>query len=153
MATSVQLPLNSKRLTTNYLRRLATEVGVPTTASGDELWQMIDGKLSENGHDAPNVQVVLPSTDPSCEFSLEDEEGRFLTVPAAVPERDGSNSSGDSEEEREQDDTHSGHELDDLRVENQSLKDELTNLQQKLEEKTRFRDLWRTNCQLMPRRI
>ena len=108
---------------------------------------MIDSKLSENGHDVPKVQVVLLSTDPSCEFSLEDEEGRFLTVPAAVPEREGSNSPGDSEEEREQDDTHSGYELDDLRVENQSLKDELTNLQQKL--KTRFRDLWRTNCQFL----
>ena len=34
---------------------------------------MIDGKLTEEGKDAPNIQVVLPSVDPNCEFSLEDE--------------------------------------------------------------------------------
>ena len=59
LATSIQLPFNSKRLTANYLRRLTTEVGVPTSTSVTELRQMIDGKLSEDGRDMLNVQVVL----------------------------------------------------------------------------------------------
>ena len=57
--------------------------GVDTS---NKLHQMIDGKLSESGKDVLNVQVVLLGTDPSCEFALEDEEGKFLTVPSAVPE-------------------------------------------------------------------
>ena len=33
-----------------------------------------------------NVQVVLNGSDPTSEFYLKDEEGRFLTVPAADDE-------------------------------------------------------------------
>ena len=37
----IRLPLNSKRLTANHLRRLAAGLEVPTGASADELRQMI----------------------------------------------------------------------------------------------------------------
>ena len=39
------LPLNSKRLKTVQLQRLARALSIPTSASGDELRQLIDGKL------------------------------------------------------------------------------------------------------------
>ena len=47
--------------------------------------------------------VVPLSTNPDCEFSLEDENGKFLTVPTTVPEREGSESPVDSEEEQVED--------------------------------------------------
>ena len=60
-AASIRLPLNSKRLTTNHFRCLASELEVPTTASPDEIRQMIDGKLTEAGREVLNVQVILVS--------------------------------------------------------------------------------------------
>ena len=39
------LPLNSKRLKTVQLQRLARALSIPTSASGDELHQLIDGKV------------------------------------------------------------------------------------------------------------
>ena len=79
-APSMRMPLNSKRLKAGHLRRLAAALGVPTAASADELRQMIDGKLTEEGKEVRNVQVVLGGADPTSEFALEDEEGRFLIV-------------------------------------------------------------------------
>ena len=139
---SMRMPLNSKRLKAGHLRRLAAALGVPTAASADELRQMIDGKLTEEGKEVRNVQVVLGGADPTSEFALEDEEGRFLIVPATEEEnrRDG----------EEQDANILKRELDTLAEENQSLKAEVSGLKDKLhEEKARIRDLWRTNCQCM----
>ena len=47
---------------------------------------MIDGKLTEAGREVLNVQIILISAQPTSEFSLEDEDGKFLTVPTAEPE-------------------------------------------------------------------
>ena len=48
-ALPARLPLNLKRLKSGRQRRLAKELGVSTAASVDELRQMIDGKLTEEG--------------------------------------------------------------------------------------------------------
>ena len=53
------LPLNSKRLTAAHVQQLARTLGLPTTASPDDIRQMIDGKLAEIGRETPNVQVVV----------------------------------------------------------------------------------------------
>ena len=79
----VRLPLNSRRLKTDHLRRLAAALDMAVTASGDELHQMIDGKLTGDGRETQNIQVVLTG-GPSFEFFLEDADGRFLTVQATV---------------------------------------------------------------------
>ena len=100
LVTSLGLCLNCKRLTVSYLRHLASELEVPTSATTDELPKMINGKLSEAGKDVFNMQVVLFGTDPSREFSLKDERGKFLTVPAAEPEHQDRNTPPDSEEEQ-----------------------------------------------------
>ena len=52
------LPLNSRRLTTVQLKKIAEGLGLPTTGSADEIRQLIEGKLEE-GHDVHNVQVVM----------------------------------------------------------------------------------------------
>ena len=73
----MRLPLNSRRLKAEQLRRLAAVLDVPTTASADELRQMIDGKLMGEGKVTQNIQVVFEGTDLTSKFSLEDEEGSF----------------------------------------------------------------------------
>ncbi len=82
----LRVPLNSKRLTAGHLRRLAEALQLPTTTSADELCQMIDGKLIEEGKDPHNVQVVLEGVEPKSEFSLEDADGRFLDVSVETEE-------------------------------------------------------------------
>lgn len=52
------LPLNSRRLTSVQLRKIAEGLELPTAGSTDEIRQLIEGKLEE-GHDVHNVQVVV----------------------------------------------------------------------------------------------
>ena len=74
------LPLNSRRLTTYQLKKIAEGLGLPTTGSADETRQLIEGKLEE-GHDVHNVQVVVQeATTVNVTLSLMDEEGVFLNV-------------------------------------------------------------------------
>ena len=146
----IRLPLNSKRLTVNHLRQLASEVSVPTGVSSDELRQMIDGKLTEEGRDTPNVQVVLLNAELGSEFFLEDEEGKFLTVAAAELENQEDGDPTESEGEQLADDSDQGEELNTLKRENQALQNQVSDLERRLkDEKTRFRELWRTNCRCL----
>ena len=50
--------LNSRRLMTQRLRQLAGGLGVPSSASPEDLRAMIEGKLSEAGRDPLPTQVV-----------------------------------------------------------------------------------------------
>ena len=141
---AMRLPLNSRRLTASHLRRLAAELEVPTGASTNEIRQMIDGKLTEAGRDVMNVQEVLVSAQPSCEFHLEDADGKFLTVPEAQPGDDNDHTPSEHPETGEGDTKEA---LEVLKGENQALLDRLES--QLEDEKVRFRELWRTNCQCL----
>ena len=144
---ATRLPLNSRWLTASHLRCLAAELEVPTGASTDEICQMIDGKLTEAGRDVMNVQVVLISAQPSCEFHLEDADGKFLTVPEAEPGDDDDHMPSEHPETEEGDTKEA---LEVLKGENQALLDRVSRLESQLEdEKVRFRELWRTNCQCL----
>ena len=144
---AIRLPLNSRRLTVNHLRYLAAELEVPTSASTDKIRQMIDGKLAESGKDVMNVQAVLVSAQPTCEFYLEDADGKFLTVPEAELEGDEDHTPSEHPESGEEDTKEA---LDVLKEENQALLDRVSRLESQLEdEKVRFRELWRTNCQCL----
>ena len=88
--------------------------------------------------------VVLLSTDTDCEFSLEDENGKFLTVPTTLPECEGSESPVDYKEEQAR-----GRWTRERRMKRYKSKFPVR-LQQKLkEEKERFRWLWYTNCKCL----
>ena len=50
--------LNLRRLTAVVLKRVAKALGLPTAAALDDLRQMIDGKLVEDGEDLMSVEVV-----------------------------------------------------------------------------------------------
>ena len=72
------LPLNSRRLTTVQLKKIAEGLKLPTVGSADEIRQLIEGKLEE-GHDVHNVQVVVDEAT-TVNVTLVDEEGVFLEV-------------------------------------------------------------------------
>ena len=74
------LPLNSRRLTTVQLKKIAEGLRLPTAGSTDEIRQLIEGKLEEE-HDVHNVQVAVDEAKPvNVTLSLVDDEGVFLEV-------------------------------------------------------------------------
>ena len=77
--TRLPVPLNSKRLTAVHLKRLVKALMVPTATASDEIRQMVEGKLEEQGHEAQNVQVILGITSHDV-FFLQDEDGVFLRI-------------------------------------------------------------------------
>ena len=72
------LPLNSRRLTVPLLRQLAEGLGVPTTASQDNLRSMIEGRLMEADRDPLRTQVVLREVGQGTHISLQDESFRIF---------------------------------------------------------------------------
>ena len=64
------------------LKALAGALGVPTTASANDIRLMIGDKVEEMGKDQQNVEVVLddpvPDANQYSRLSLHDEEGVFL---------------------------------------------------------------------------
>ena len=53
------LPLNWKRLVAAYIKAIAESMELPSKASTDEVRQLIEGKLLENGREPRNVQVIV----------------------------------------------------------------------------------------------
>ena len=141
--TRLPIPLNSKRLTVVHLKRLALALDLPMTAASEELRQMVERKLEEQGREPLNVQVILGTT-PHDVFRLQDADGIFLTV---------------EEEEEPVDDSqlpdHSGsegseEELQTLKAEVEEMNAENATLCLKVEQaKTRHRELWQANCQCL----
>ena len=74
------VPLNSRRVTAPILRCVAVNLGVPTSASAEELRQMIDGRLIEQGREPRDVQAVIEpgGTDALEHVLLQDNDGVFL---------------------------------------------------------------------------
>lgn len=97
------LLLNLKRLITVLMKQLTRAMGVPTAASGDDLWQPISGKLEEQGRKPMNAQVVLKEVEGGMHLSLQDEDGGLLEAAPPTPdEMSGEESSvdgGSGEEE------------------------------------------------------
>ena len=79
-----------------------------------------------------------------------DAEGRFLVVPAEEETHGGTSDPSEHGEEEEQEVDTLRRELEALAEENQALKVEVSALEHKLhDEKARFRESWRTNCQCL----
>lgn len=114
---------------------------MPTSANGDKVKQMIEGRLIAQGREPCNVQVVLGVTCDD-EFYLQDLEGRFLMVERAAPT--------DEVESSEHESAGSQTETDALRLELETVKTANARLQDQLEQvKTRLQELSRTNCQCL----
>ena len=85
------VPLNSRQVTTQTLRSVATSLGLPTTASAEDLRQMIDGQLVERGRQPRDVQVVVEATEAETpgRVLLQDGDGGFLEarlLPGTEPD-------------------------------------------------------------------
>ena len=55
----VCMPLNSSRITAGQLRRLGKALGLTFSGSIEDLRLMVEGKISEMGHEPYNVQIVF----------------------------------------------------------------------------------------------
>ena len=125
------LPLNSKRLKVAQLQRLARALSLPTSTSGNELQQMIDGKLEELKKKPRNVTVVITEAERGVErLALWDDNGSFLNVVPETPEGEGDKDRTDSEPTTEE----LQSALDRVLEENALLKTQLTQQQAALEE-------------------
>jgi len=79
--TGTAYHLNSKRLKTFHLRRIAATLGVVESASAEDTRTIIEGKLCEMGKDPTDVQVIIQGTGDGT-FYLVDYQGVILTVNA-----------------------------------------------------------------------
>ena len=135
------VPLNLKHLTIAHLKRLASKIGVSPDAAGEEVHQMIEGKLLAMGWEPRDVQVILGET-PHDEFRLQNMTGTILTVKVEK-------TNGEPSSEEDEDDDKGAEmkalceELESVKLQNTSLLDELD------QEKQRMLELWRTNCQCL----
>ena len=137
------IPLNSKRLAAIHLKRLAKALSLAMSAATEEVRQMVEGKLAEQGREPLNVQVVLKTT-PRDAFSFQDAERTFLTVEA----EEDNMVVDDPQSLHRSDAAGSGEEIQSLKQELESVKAENVDVHQQLDhERMRRRELWRVNCQ------
>ena len=94
LRTHVHVALNSARLAASQLHSLGEVLSLPTTGSVGDLPLMIEGKITELGHDPRNVQVALSRNKDGRSFTLSDHEGVFLTVNPEGEEECGDSSEG-----------------------------------------------------------
>lgn len=137
------LPLNSKKLTGLLLKQLARGLEIASSSSGDELRQLIEGKLEDGGHDPRNVQVLLQEVENGMEIMLQDDEGMFLMVNSVTEEIS-------SDEEVSGNDMGDGQTTEDVLKLKEALltaEEEIASLKaQLLTEKEKYKQLWRLNC-------
>ena len=141
------MPLNSRRVTRSQLRAVAEELLLPTSATGEDLAQIVSGKLSEEGRDSKSVQVVLSDN----QLQLADMGSVFLTVALeeaaeeqrTEPEKD----SEDGEDGRVDDTRPTKEEFQRLQAEKEDLEQRLAEKEAELQRQTeRYAQLWRLNC-------
>ena len=99
------LPLRSRRLTAVQLRKLAKALGVPMSATTEDLRLMIDGKLAEIYKEPQNVQVVIDDAGEGgveC-LGLQDETGVFLRTTDGDPTDEDQTRREEESESRETD--------------------------------------------------
>ncbi len=145
------LPLNSRRLSTALLRRVAKGLELPVTAAREETRVLIEGKLEELGHPPGNVQVVLEDVPRGIHIQLQDYEGVFLDLepeevdvnPLGATER---RAGGDEDAGPQQPDELRGA-LEEANRQCEMLQARVRDLEEALEAgKERARELWRVSC-------
>ena len=161
--------LNSKRLLAVHVKAVAEGMGLPTKAATDELRQLIDGHLSEQGREPPNVQVVIQEEGKEfVSLYLVDESGVFKEIKVV---KAGKVEHGEGSDSESSSDSHSDHDSEGGAPE-ETTAAAVEALQQQLEakeaehvlvvqekdqeierlraelsrEKSRYKQLWKMNC-------
>ena len=94
--TESPFPMNSRRLTSTYLKCIARAFGLPTKAAAEETRVIVEGKLAEMGRDPRNVLVVVATDSSGREtLTLRDVSGVF--VDAGSPREEADHDSTDDE--------------------------------------------------------
>ena len=140
------LPLNSRRITTGQMRALAAGLELPTNASREDLAQMLCGKLTEEGRQSSNVQLVVGDR----QLRLRDENGVFLEVAREdaneeptleAEEREGTPTPQPPEDQIRE-------ELKRVTAERDDLQARVVGQQEEIQrQKERYAQLWRMNCE------
>ena len=147
LGTGRPLPLNSKKLTGALLKQLARGLDIPTGASGDELRQLIDGKLGDMGHDPRNTQALLQEAENGVSVSLQDVDGVFLTVEPLNVELPGPRDTPEDPVEGTEEVNTLREALHEAEERQAIMELEVAKLKEQLEnEKERYRKLWSLNC-------
>ena len=138
------MPLNSRRVTRSQLRPVAEELVLPTSATGEDLAQIVSGKLTEEGRDSKSVQVELSDN----QLQLADVGGVFLTMAleeAAEEQRTKPEQDSEDREDGRVDDTRpTKEEFQRLQAEKEDLEQRLAEKKAELQRQTeRYAQLWR----------
>ena len=164
------LPLNSRWVTGPVLRSVAAKLGLPTSASGEDLRQMIDERLTEQGQEPRDILVTVAETEGPGRVLLHDSDGTFLdaelltvelagapavslpvedahATPPRVVERGLVDRTPDREaaliEERDK----LAAEADRYRAELESVRGELQKTKNEVDGvKRRLKEVWKMNC-------
>eukprot|EP00731_Ephydatia_muelleri_P035288 Em0112g3a len=144
---STILSLNSRRLTTTHIRQLAVALEIPTRASAADILRMIEGKITEDGRDPFNVQVVVKEgEDGGILLQLQDAEGVFLEADPPmeeeetedVPQQEAAEQRENAEQEEDEESLKA--KLDEVVKERDELKEALKTC------KERLNAVWKANC-------
>ena len=147
------LPLNLKRLTAAHVQQLARTLQLPTTASLDDIRQMIDGKLAEMGHEPLNVQVVMQRETEGGRvyLYLQDAVGVFLE---SAPEPEPLSHGTEKETETDEKESYETSEMKTLKdalneaeERNAALAREVSSLRGIQKQQDRVKELWKFNCE------
>ena len=167
-------PLNSRRLTSSIIARVAAALEVPAGGSLEDTRRMLEGKLVEAGREPRNVQVILSEEEDVPAIRLEDGEGVFLEVPHATgddAEEDGaaevgvvteaSESGGARGEETdhiarvaelETELRRANAQMEDIKKEVSDVQEQLAREREQLaSEKVKYNKLWKNYCERLSR--
>ena len=139
MAVEQVLPLNSRRVTGRQMRALAAGLDLPTNASQEDLAQMIRGKLTDDGRQPRNVQLVVGEW----KLKLCDEDGVFLELDSGDPSKEHLEEE-ESEEASQPSEDHTREEFERLTAERHDLRAQLSGQQEEVQ-RQKERYIWRSH--------
>ena len=88
--TTKIFPLNSKRLTSQFVMSIAKAMRLPTKGSVEEIRLIIEGSLTEMEREPRNVQVeVAEDGSGKARITLRDSRGTFVEAYLSPPESSG----------------------------------------------------------------
>ena len=138
------LPLNSRRITAGQMRALAAGLNLPTNASREDLAQILCGKLTEEGRQPSNVQLVVGER----QLKLRDEGGVFLEVDSEDANEEPTLEAEESEGTPQPPEDQTRAELVRVTAERDDLQARVISQQEEVQrQKERYAQLWRMNCE------
>lgn len=143
--------LNSSRLATDIVKRIAVQLELSGTASRADTQLMVEDRIQKLGHEPRNVQVRIKEGEDSVQLiELMDAEGAFLRVemPAENPEEGtGDSRSGTEMGDEDEEDEALRTQLEEAHAQNKELERQVFQLRTQLDKaQARISELWSQQC-------